>query len=64
MTYSPMPERHSTISATRFHVRVRYGIVCFTCAIITKPAVQALNFVLTAYFVDKVKNFLLILVQN
>lgn len=32
----------STIGAARFHFRVRDGISCFTCAIITKPNIYSL----------------------
>ena len=33
--------RQSTISAVRFHVRVRNGILCFTYAMITKLKFKA-----------------------
>ena len=39
VTYSGMPERHTTIGAERFHFRVRNGIGWFPLAIATRETV-------------------------
>ena len=39
MTYSGMPERHTTIGAERFHFRVRNGIGWFPLAIAARQTV-------------------------
>src|SRR5215472_2990330 len=39
VTYSGMPERHTTIGAERFHFRVRNGIGWFPLAIAARKAV-------------------------
>src|SRR4051794_29809208 len=41
VTYSGMPERHTTIGAERFHFRVRNGIGWFPLAIATRQTVSA-----------------------
>ena len=40
VTYSGMPERHTTIGAERFHFRVRNGIGWFPLAIAARKAVR------------------------
>ena len=40
MTYSGMPERHTTIGAERFHFRVRNGIGWFPLAMAARKTVK------------------------
>ena len=46
MTYSGMPEGHTTIGAERFHFRVRNGIGWFHTAIVTRERVEGRQAVL------------------
>ena len=46
VTYSGMPEGHTTIGAERFHFRVRNGIGWFPLAVATRQAFSAMRAVL------------------